>query len=277
MKKNVFILIILAFIASGCTAKKQAGKSKTGVQRVYSAASFDYSPLWLSFTNNYDEDNIYQGIIGDNYRRIQMVFLSVERLKNDFYLYNVTGKSKVNNTVCSFEGYFQIESVNTYSGKPGIPEAYSGSVQGKYVLWENRQGEHSGVFEGNFSTRFDVIEGYKESIRMNRGHSVSEGINEFVGTWTSYRTEETKKCNWGWHIPPNAKDLFRHRENEAYNFNYKYLDQGWESYVYGGGIFIVANFETGKDIEDECDDIDAIVERLEKFQDIEEQKWWLSE
>ena len=287
MKKTVIILTALALIASGCATKNRANKSRnngweTGEQREYSVTSFDYSSIWLSSPNISGEDIVYQGIIGNNYRRIQVVFLTVERSENDSCRYNVTGKSKVNNNICRFEGYFQIEAVNPYDGDPDVPEAYSGNIYGKYKLWENREEEHSGVFEGSFSTRFDAIEGYDVFLSMNRGHEIFEGINDFIGTWTSYETDESKICNWGWRIPPNANNLFRHRENDAYNFNYKYLDQGWESYVYGGGVFAVIDFENGEDLEDDIDvddleALEALKERLDIFQDLEEQKWWLQE
>ncbi|GAB3835714.1 hypothetical protein [Hymenobacter jeollabukensis] len=52
--------------------------------------------------------------------------------------------------------------------------------------------------------------------------------NQGVGTWTSYRSKQVKRCNWGRHRIPNSGDL----DQGAGEFSPtdKYLPYGWQQY-----------------------------------------------
>lgn len=287
MKTTTFIFVLFAAMAAGCgsATKKHSDTGQSVESRVseaqrresYSIESFDYGSIWVKWIERYrefeDEDILYQGIIGDGYRRIQMKFLTVEPSDQTPGLYNVTGKSNVNDNICNFEGYFQVDQVKTYDGDLDCPEAHGGSVHGTYKLWESKEEKDSGLFEGRFLTLFDVVEHEGQTLlNMSQGYYICEGLNDFIGTWTSYKTGKSKICNWGWRIPPDAPDLFRHRESETYICNHKYLDRGWESYVYGSGLFVFADFDTGEEVKEEAGTLE---EKQNKYRQIERRKWWL--
>ncbi len=53
--------------------------------------------------------------------------------------------------------------------------------------------------------------------------------NQFTGSWTSYKTNASKKCNWGDYRIPECGDL----DIGAGEFivNEKYIKNGWTSYM----------------------------------------------
>ncbi len=164
IKKTIIILSIFAAVACGCgnvtktQAKATSNKttadnaSATDEREKYTIASFDYSSVWMKYTetdHEYDDwDIVYNGIIGASYQRIQIIFLTVERSGTDLGLYNVTGKSKVNNNICSFEGYLQVEEVETYDGDYDYKKVFesrnpselglpSPNISSKYIFAQN--------------------------------------------------------------------------------------------------------------------------------------------
>lgn len=55
--------------------------------------------------------------------------------------------------------------------------------------------------------------------------------NQFEGTWTSYKSGETKKCNWGDYRIPDCTWLNGCDTGAGeFGINEKYLKNGWENY-----------------------------------------------
>ncbi len=53
--------------------------------------------------------------------------------------------------------------------------------------------------------------------------------NGFIGTWTSYKTNTSKKCNWGDYRIPDCGDL--DSGTGEFFVSEKYLKNGWVSYM----------------------------------------------
>lgn len=104
---------------------------------------------------------------------------------------------------------------------------------GSYELTEDPTLPKTGVFRGVLATywytdgkrrlHYDDIEGYSDGFTNN----------QFVGTWTSYSTKKTLRCNWGDFRIPNAGNF----DMGAGEFSPdpKYYANGWQYYaaIYG--------------------------------------------
>jgi len=80
---------------------------------------------------------------------------------------------------------------------------------------------------------FLVIIDNKRNFRYDALNFDADGFNnnQFIGTWTSYRTQSIKKCNWGdYRIPEcnwkNGCDIGA----ADFSISDKYLKNGWENY-----------------------------------------------
>jgi hypothetical protein len=247
-------------------------------QQEYPIQNSDYSDIWDSYIQEITSGDCWQGIIGDNYQRIEIKFLTVKRVENDSSRYIITGKSKVNSNICNFEGYIQVTGINytvrdgnIYSDDGEIIDSYNlgddtlrGEFYAEYKLYENRKQPNSGMFEGELVGSFGDCNPEIDGC----DHYTDGDSDGFKGTWSSYKTNKTKICKWGRYFPPDTYDLFRHIENDAYGFNYKYLNMGWESYIYSS-FFIPLNFETEEYIDDWENDYLSLEEKRKKALEIE--------
>ncbi len=103
-----------------------------------------------------------------------------------------------------------------------------GVVIAAYDLLEDSLQRHSGFFNGILFTAwyinrfgklmYDDIEIYSDRYRNN----------QFIGTWTDYKSRKMEKCNWGDYRIPNSGDL----DIGAGEFSPddKYLKYGWQTY-----------------------------------------------
>ncbi len=53
--------------------------------------------------------------------------------------------------------------------------------------------------------------------------------NGFIGTWTSYKTNTSKKCNWGDYRIPDCGDL--DSGTGEFMVSSKYIKNGWLEYM----------------------------------------------
>jgi hypothetical protein len=196
-----------------------------------SLKTLDFSTLWTRVDNG-----LVYGFIGENFQRLKIKLLSVEKdaIKSDTY--HVLGKSMVKNNVCQFRGTIKIEKIRLYKKmhwgvddefkKKGIKQ--QGVLVAKYHFDEDSGQTYSGTFEGtlislcyidkNGQIEYDDVEKLGDSYRNN----------QFNGTWTDLKTKSRKVCNWGDYRIPYSSDL----DIGAGEFSPadKYLKYGWQTY-----------------------------------------------
>ncbi len=221
----------------------------------------DYHILW--------KNQRFEGVIGNDNQRIQMRVLSVEKDASQKGIYKIRGKSKVKNNICNFEGQLDIVQILLLD-KGNIdcenPEMSEGILSGKYLLCEDSTQNHVGCFEGEFTTLFDEV---NSKVKSFKGWYDVQGVNDFIGSWTSYGKQQNKYCSWGYLLPPNKGNiLYKSYDNEVYAFNSLFLDKGWKSYVIShlNTLFVIPkNF---KQLE-YTDFIDYSREEIEKYRKLE--------
>ena len=160
--------------------------------------------------------------------------LSEKSTTNDS-LYIAKGKTKVGKNVRLFEGDIKIKHVYFFAEHSrGADDDMVGKIKSQgiiiadYHFREDKKLSATGVFEGKVLLRwyinnkgvflYDDIDEYSDDYRNN----------QFVGTWTSYKTGVKKVANWGICRIPCSGDL----DIGAAEFmpNEKYYKYGWEDY-----------------------------------------------
>jgi len=167
------------------------------------------------------------GYIGSDFYRFYIHYITVKKDTVNPYKYWVTGKTRVDNNICSFSGTIIINSVSFFkeSNLPPFKELYltadiyfkedstqkgSGFIKGKL--------ESSWYLDKNGAILYDTINAYADGFSNN----------EVRGAWTSYATHKSKKCNWGDFRIPESKGL----DIGAGEFGVSdyYVKNGWLNY-----------------------------------------------
>jgi hypothetical protein len=192
-------------------------------------SKFDFSSLWIK-----TENELVYGIIGDDYQRIFMKFIFVEKTLNNPYEYLVYGKSSVKSSVCDFIGKITIIKIQEFKNQNfGIDDEYKNSgiksqglLTAKYELFENKEQNHSGQFQGTLQTKWYLDK--ENLIKYNDINLNSDGYfnNAFVGTWKMYKSKIEKICNWGDYRVPYTKCDFDIGAGEL-SISEKYSKNGW--------------------------------------------------
>lgn len=193
------------------------------------------------------------GYIGNNFQRFHIRFISVIKNPSNPTEYLVYGKSKVKNNICSFQGKLTIDKSKLYAASeyPGLKEGY---INGTYEFYEDPDQRGTGIFKGRFMTYFYLNE--KNELKYDALMWGADGYenNQFEGTWTSYKSSDSKKCNWGDYRIPDSGDL----DIGAGEFgpDEKYKDFGWDTYRLAWGY---------------SSDKPGVSEARQK----ENEKWWI--
>lgn len=192
-------------------------------------AKYDFSSLWLKTENQF----VY-GIIGEEYQRILIKFIFIEKDLNDKNEYLVYGKSNVKGNICDFVGKINIIKVQELkSQKLGVDDEYKnagiknqGLLTAKYEFFENKNINHSGEFRGTLQTEWYLDN--NDIINYNDIDLNSDGYfnNAFVGIWKKYNSSLEKTCNWGDYRVPNSNCDFDIGAGEL-SIADKYLKNGW--------------------------------------------------
>jgi hypothetical protein len=190
---------------------------------------YDFSELWLKTENSF----VY-GIIGDEYQRILMKFLTVEKNLNNNNEYFVFGKSSVKGNLCEFVGKITIIKIQESKRKQfGVDDEFKnqgiktqGLLTAKYEFNENKQQNHSGCFSGTLQSKWFLDK--NDKVKYDDVNLVSDGYfnNAFVGTWKMYNSNIEKICNWGDYRVPNANCDFDIGTGEL-SISEKYIKNGW--------------------------------------------------
>ena len=193
---------------------------------------YDLSQLWISDSNT----SIF-GFIGDNYQRMRVKILSVEKDKNNPDTYFVTGKSMVKNNINRFSGTIKITKARILKeGTWGVEDDYQGQgikniglLFADYNFSEDKSQLGSGVFQGILLTYWLIDK--NDKIEYDNVEDLADAYfnNQFLGTWKSYKTGAVKTANWGDSRIPMSGDL----DLGAGEFmpDKKYWKFGWQNYV----------------------------------------------
>lgn len=192
-------------------------------QNIDEISGIDVSQFWI---DNPEERRF--GFIGENYQRLRLKFLSIEKDPSNSLRYILRGKSKVAENICSFTGEFIIKDSFYYRALE-YPEGDSGILVGEYHLKEDSTESHSGVFTGVFATYW-----YKDSTGIikynNRGDvAASYCNNQFLGKWNSYSKPQTLVANWGDSRIPQSGGL--DVGTSEFGPSRSFIDKGWKSFI----------------------------------------------
>ncbi len=177
------------------------------------------------------------GYIGENYQRFHIHFISVIQTPNNKLQYLIYGKTKVKENICSFQGTLTIKKSRTYD-EGDVPTLKQGYIQGQYEFFEDPDQKETGILKGIFQTDFYIDEQGK--LKYDALMFIADGFdnNQFEGTWTSYNTGKSKKCNWGDYRIPECNWLNGCDTGAGeFSINEKYLKNGWENYRLAWGTY----------------------------------------
>ncbi len=164
------------------------------------------------------------GFIGDNFQRFQIHFNSVTKNPKNPYQYFAFGKTKV----FPFKGTITIKQAYLKT-HPDLLRYKQGFANCEVIFYENRKEDSSGFIKGNLQSNFEI--NAKGQFGYDALMLVSDSFsnNQFIGTWTSYKTNISKTCNWGDYRIPDCGDL----DNGAGGFyvSEKYVKNGWAAYM----------------------------------------------
>jgi len=192
---------------------------------------YDFSSILLT------GENQQNGIIGQNYQRIQFHIEKMTKSRNpDTYV--IKGKSKVNNNICDFKG--ELILLKLFYGKCDDPKYKKcAELFGSYVFYEDSSQNHSGFFKGIMECSI-YLERKGKKMLLDESTEEADGYwnRTFVGTWTDYQTKKAKNCIWGDYRLPFTFD-FDIGDGEM-NVSEKYIMNGWKNYNDGSEYIEVA-------------------------------------
>lgn len=196
----------------------------------------DISDIWTLRKLKIENDTLILdrpeplGFIGENFQRFYIHFISVIQNQTDKLIYYVYGKTKLYDNICSFQGQIVIKEVRIYV-EDEVPPFKTGFISGTYTFFEDSKQKGSGKLTGTFTSNFYIDK--KGRIKYETLTMIADGYcnNQFIGTWTGYKTNESKKCNWGDYRMPgcewqNGCDIGA----GEFSIHDRYLKYGWESY-----------------------------------------------
>lgn len=168
------------------------------------------------------------GFIGDSYQRFLIHFVSITQNPKNHYEYLAYGKTMVKEKISSFKGTITVKQSKIYKSGD-LPEFKQGFVTCDLILYEDKKQTSTGFIKGKLTSSF-IIDN-KGKIRYDALMFAADGFsnNEFVGNWTSYKMNISKKCNWGDYRIPESGDL--DIGAGEFSVNEKYIKNGWLSYM----------------------------------------------
>jgi hypothetical protein len=168
------------------------------------------------------------GFIGDNFQRFYIHFVSIIQNPTNPYEYLAYGKTMVKETDCSFQGKIIIKE-SRISKSDDAPLYKQGVVNCEIILYEDKKQSSTGFIKGKMTCNFIIDD--KGKFRYDALMFVADGFanNQFIGSWTSYKTNVSKKCNWGDYRIPDSKEL--DVGTGEFSVSEKYIKNGWVSYM----------------------------------------------
>ena len=201
----------------------QTKRFATTTDQFPQSVKYDFSSTWLTGET---EQN---GVIGLNYQRIEFHIDKVARSKNKPGTYIIAGKSKVKDNICNFSGELTLLKLYYFPACDDTSFRKCGELFGSYTFYEDSSQQHSGVFRGIMECSVYLDSSHKR-ILLDQSSSVADGYwnRTFIGTWTDYKTKQSKKCIWGDYRLPFVFD-FMCGDGEMRACD-KYVMNGWQSF-----------------------------------------------
>jgi hypothetical protein len=224
-----FILLTLILAIPLLT---KAQESKT-TDFYASIKKYDLSKLWRADSIQLEGDGEKSefpaplGFIGDNYQRFRIHYVSVMKSKSNAYEYEVQGKTKVKDNICSFTGTITILKAELYE-ESDDSRYKQGAAICRINFAEDSTQTSSGIIKGQLITYFYID---KKSKLYYDALMPADGFfnNQCSATWISNKTKKIKKCNWGDYRIPESNEL--DHGVGAFTVDEKYIKSGWENYV----------------------------------------------
>ena len=170
------------------------------------------------------------GFIGNDYQRFFIHFVSVIQNPANPMEYFAYGKTKVKETIRTFQGTIIIKQAETYT-IVDWPEYKEGFAICDLILYEDNKQSSTGFIKGSVKSEFLIDS--KGKFRYDATSFGADGFsnNQFIGSWTNYKTNITKKCNWGdYRIPEcewnNGCDIGA----GEFSISERFVKNGWENY-----------------------------------------------
>lgn len=214
--RNIYSVLLAAFVVS-CTF--------TNAENV--TADFCSKYDVKEYLSTYEEFGT-DGVFDTMYQRIQFHFETIKKI-NDCQ-YQITGADRLKGVVTPFSGEIRIKKIIKNAGNLYDRETPSDDKMidfyGEYELREDKRMNSSGVFKGDITFSLSLTKDNKLIDDMSE--YMGDGFSNFTyhGTWTSYRSGQTKKCIWGQGRLPDTED-FDGGAGQVVP-NEKYRKNGWE-------------------------------------------------
>ncbi|QJD97210.1 hypothetical protein HH214_15700 [Mucilaginibacter robiniae] len=230
MRKPIVLFCMMLVEAITCAAQgkvadyyAQAGKANL--------ASLWHAPkiYFVGAPNPWDTFPEPIGFIGSNYQRFYIHYTSVVKDVKNSYQYNVQGKTRVKNNICSFSGTITVKQAKR-NLEPNMeyPQYKYGYLICEVNIKENPKQAGSGTIKGKMTTNWYINKQGQlayDTLIPEDGFS----NNECAARWTPYNGGASKTCNWGDFRIPESGSL----DTGAGEFyvNEKYINNGWQNYM----------------------------------------------
>ena len=225
---GVGILLSYNVVASECTFEE--------VLKISNVEDLKYAEylgkLDLTAPLSYKEHK-YIGYIGESKKKLSVRFTSIKRSNEG---YAVTGNTTVNNKNDRvFNGELSINKSYAFSNEMINTPAAQHYVYGfsvlDYKFNEDPSLNATGVFKGKSLFFWKINNSNKvEYDEPFDGYDGSR-TNQFLGTWTSFKTKKVFQSNWGIHRIPCSDDL--DIGTSEFVPDPKYYNVGWRDYSLG--------------------------------------------
>lgn len=232
--KNIILILTFFLLFTKATFAQvyNVGKSKEWSnlndpecksEPIAALENFDFSKIWQ------DQNYPILGIIGDNYRKLGIKYISIVSDKKHPNIYLVHGKSIVKNNICDFQG--KIEIIKNYIQTKNINPKYKtlGYIVANCILYEKSSQNNSGYFKGVLRTYYGITKNNSLKYPDDGDEPDSNCNNGFVGAWTDYKTKKNKLSHWGSDFVPMSNDLNVSQAVGDFIPNKKYQNNGWNT------------------------------------------------
>ncbi|MDO7876746.1 hypothetical protein Q5H93_18520 [Hymenobacter sp. ASUV-10] len=157
-------------------------------------ARFNLAPLWRMGSGSND-DKVHNGFFGYGYRRLELVFTSVQRDEKNPALYHVQGKDRRYSIVRSFSGTFTLSAIRKASAADAVDlttdQGQLYTATGEFVLREKAKptDEAYGTFRGKLAVDLARdANGRLQLVTRTTNAATRHGGFLLNGTWTDART-----------------------------------------------------------------------------------------
>lgn len=209
MKKVLALLMIIAMMPVAAVSQSK----------------FAVDPAKYDFSGVFEADSPFNlGILGKEYKRLQIYFESVTRQSSTNYI--VKGYSNAAGNVCPFEGTLKIVSITVQDSEDFEADHNVYFLEASYSFKETG-GTGTGTFSGKAGFDFWISD---NKPLIEDGMFGADGYcnSQYEGFWTSDKTKAKKIANWGSCRIPGSGDL----DQGVGEFvpDEKYRSKGWADY-----------------------------------------------